>query len=68
MIKISLTVFIAFNLSIFIPIKNIIFDQVSFINVGQGDATLIRRNNTAILIDTGGSIYQDIAKESLIPF
>lgn len=68
MIKISLTIFIAFNLMIFIPIKNLAFDQVSFINVGQGDATLIRRNNTAILIDTGGSIYQDIAKESLIPF
>lgn len=53
---------------IFIPIKNIIYDQVSFINVGQGDATLIRRNNTSILIDTGGLTYKDVAKDCLIPY
>ena len=68
MIKIAL-VPILINLFVyFVPIKNILFDQVSFINVGQGDSTLIRRRDTAILIDTGGLTYRDIAKESLIPF
>ncbi len=68
MLKISLSLFALVNAVVFVPIKNIFFDQVSFINVGQGDATLIRRNDLAILIDTGGSIYQDLATECLIPF
>ena len=42
--------------------------SVSFINVGQGDACLIQKGTTAILIDTGGSIYKDIANECLIPY
>ena len=63
MIPLLLNIFICF-----VPIKNLFYDQVSFINVGQGDATLIRRRDTAILIDTGGLTYQDIARESLIPF
>ena len=68
MVKLSLTVFAIINVFYFIPVQNIIMDEVSFINVGQGDATLIRRNSTTILIDTGGNKYQDIAKECLIPY
>ena len=52
----------------FLPLENVISNRVYFINVGQGDACLIREQNCTILIDTGGSIYQDIAKECLIPF
>ncbi len=52
----------------FIPLNNFIYDEISFINVGQGDSTYIRYNNQHILIDTGGSLYNDIAKECLIPF
>ena len=52
----------------FIPIKNFVSSEVSFINVGQGDSCLIRKGTTTILIDTGGSIYKDLAKESLIPY
>ena len=52
----------------FIPIDNLITSQVSFINVGQGDSCLIRKGSTTVLIDTGGSIYTDIAKETLIPY
>lgn len=52
----------------FIPIENLVSSEVYFINVGQGDACLIRNGNTAILIDTGGSKYVDIANECLIPF
>jgi len=52
----------------FLPLQGSIRDQVSFINVGQGDACLIREQNRTILIDTGGSIYQDVARECLIPY
>ena len=50
------------------PINNLISEEVCFINVGQGDSTLIRKGNTVVLIDTGGLTYMDLAKESLIPF
>lgn len=68
MIKIACLPILIYFIVAFIPIKNLFVDQVSFINVGQGDATLIRRRDTAILIDTGGLTYQDIATESLIPY
>ena len=44
--------------------------SVSFLDVGQGDATLIKgdRNRYAILIDTGGSRYSDISQQRTIPF
>ena len=51
-----------------LPLKNQFTAEVDFINVGQGDSCLIRKGNTAVLIDTGGSIYQDIATECLIPY
>lgn len=68
MMKISFTLFFLLNIYYFIPVQNLLVDEVSFINVGQGDATLIRRKSTAILIDTGGSVYKDLATESLIPY
>lgn len=52
----------------FLPINNLISSEVTFINVGQGDSCLIRKGNTAILIDTGGLTYKDVATECLIPF
>ncbi len=52
----------------FVPVNNYITEQVSFINVGQGDACLVRKGNTAVLIDTGGNVYKDIATEVLIPY
>jgi len=51
-----------------LPIKNVISEEVNFINVGQGDCCLIRKGTTTILIDTGGSKYNDIALDSLIPY
>ena len=51
-----------------IPIKNTFSNEVSFINVGQGDSTLIRVKNKTILVDTGGSLYKDIANDTLIPY
>ena len=41
---------------------------VSFIDVGQGDATLISHRGTNVLIDTGGSLYNDLAISCLIPY
>lgn len=51
-----------------IPLKNYFLSNVTFLNVDQGDATYINYKNTSILIDTGGLTYQDVAKNSLIPF
>ena len=50
------------------PIKKAISNEVDFINVGQGDCTLIRNKNKVVLIDTGGLTYMDVANDSLIPF
>jgi len=64
---ISITL-LSFLLIYLVPFRNVTSNQVSFINVGQGDACLIREQNKTILIDTGGSIYRDIAKDCLIPY
>ncbi len=42
--------------------------SLHFINVGQGDATLIRHRHHAVLIDTGGHYRIDIANAVLIPY
>lgn len=42
--------------------------EVVFLDVDQGDATLIRSGRTNILIDTGGRTDVDLAKECLIPY
>ena len=51
-----------------LPINNCVTNEVNFINVGQGDCTLIRNHNKVALIDTGGLSYMDVANESLIPY
>ena len=51
-----------------IPIENRLTSEVSFINVGQGDCTLIRHHQKVILIDTGGLTYNDVASGTLIPY
>ena len=51
-----------------LPINNSVTNEVNFINVGQGDCTLIRNHNKVALIDTGGLSYMDVANESLIPY
>ena len=50
-----------------IPYKSV-SNKVSFINVGQGDSILIQNRNKYVLIDTGGNISFDMAKECLIPY
>lgn len=50
------------------PLMSPLTAQVSFIDVGQGDAILIRKGLTSVLVDTGGSKTFDMAKEVLIPF
>ncbi len=61
----GLTLMIIFSI---LPISNLYEQALFFINVGQGDAILIKNKRSAILIDTGGSIYLDIASVSLVPF
>jgi len=68
LLKISAVLILINSLVIFAPIEILISDSIAFINVGQGDATLIQHKNISVLIDTGGSHYNDIATESLIPY
>ena len=51
-----------------IPLNNRLTNEVSFINVGQGDCTLIREHDKVIMIDTGGLTYSDVANNNLIPY
>ena len=50
------------------PLKYYIKEEVYFVNVGQGDCCLIHKGETTIMIDTGGNVKKDIAKNVLIPF
>jgi competence protein ComEC len=45
-----------------------IIHEIHFINVGQGDATLVMSKGKSLLIDTGGVLRFDISKEVLIPY
>ena len=58
---------VAIGLSM-LPMQYLVTSQVSFIDVGQGDAILLRDHDKVVLIDTGGIASFDIAKESLIPY
>ena len=51
-----------------LPLENRFTNEVNFINVDQGDCTLIRYHQKVILIDTGGLTYRDIANDNLIPY
>ena len=50
------------------PSFSFLTKEVTFLNVGQGDAILIREGRTTVLIDTGGTKSFDLAEETLIPF
>ena len=51
-----------------LPVMAPYIQQVSFINVGQGDAILIRDGLTNVLLDCGGVLSFDLAEEVDIPF
>jgi competence protein ComEC len=51
-----------------LPIENKYSSYISFINVGQGDSTLIVNKGKSYLIDTGGVSSIDLALETLIPY
>lgn len=46
------------------------FPTVTMLDVGQGDCTVITLpfSASAIMIDTGGSVYQDISAKILVPY
>lgn len=52
----------------YIPTIDLISREVSFINVGQGDSIIIRDKNKTVMIDTGGNLSFDMAKDVLIPY
>jgi competence protein ComEC len=51
-----------------IPFESKLTSYISFINVGQGDSTLIVNKGHYYLIDTGGVINNDLAINTLIPY
>ena len=51
-----------------LPVSHYFEYAVSFINVGQGDSTLLRIKNKYVLIDTGGLTYKDVGNDILIPY
>ena len=61
-------VLIAFQCLYFLPLNNYLYFNIHFINVGQGDSTLLTYNGKNILVDTGGSLKEDIATNNLIPY
>lgn len=65
--KTALLASLVFFLTPILPI-NITADTISFIDVDQGDSTLIRIRNKSYLVDTGGLSYVDLATESLIQY
>ena len=50
------------------PLDALTTQYVCFINVGQGDCALVHNRGRNVLIDTGGALERDIAREVLIPF
>ena len=52
----------------FIPSWHFATSEVCFINVGQGDCILLRSGVTTVMMDTGGVLGFDIAKETVIPY
>lgn len=52
---------------LFVPFQRL-KSEVDFIDVGQGDSTLVLERGTSVLIDTGGLKYADLATECLIPY
>ena len=66
--KLCLLGFVSLNGAMFIPINPLLVSFVSFVNIGQGDSTIIHYGTYTVMIDTGGLTYTDVAKESLIPY
>lgn len=65
--KVSIIFSLLFCSTLFIP-KFSFNDQITFIDVGQGDSTLLTFDNKHYLFDTGGNLHIDLAKSCLIPY
>lgn len=61
-------VFVFLLLVKLVPFRNYIVTSVDFINVGQGDSTLLISRGQSVLFDTGGLTYKDVGTNVLLPF
>ena len=52
----------------FLPVQYVCTQQISFINVGQGDAILCRDHDKVVLLDTGGLSSFDTGEEIIVPY
>ena len=64
----SLLLFLSCYLFSLAPIAIPFSQEVCFINVGQGDCIFLRDRWATAMIDTGGNLSFDMAKEVIIPF
>lgn len=69
-IQINISVIIAFLVTFSFYSQYKLYAEVTMIDVGQGDCTLIRlpMNQGNILIDTGGNKDYDLATQTIIPY
>lgn len=42
--------------------------EITFLSVGNGDCALITQGKTAVLLDSGGSPYTDVAAKTVLPY
>lgn len=64
----SLSVLLSFSCVLLLAPDLSQYYEVRFIDVGQGDSTLVRCGKYNVLIDTGGNTSVDLAKSCLIPY
>ena len=64
----SAGVALVFSISLFFVPDFLPHQEITFLDVGQGDCTLVRNGRKNLLFDTGGSIKNDLATECLIPY
>lgn len=68
LIKINIFILTVSIMIFSLPIHNYYMDYLYFIDVGQGDCSLLIHQGKTLLIDTGGLLYEDLALTGLIPF
>ena len=69
-LKINKNLIVVGGLLLFLSYRCVIlnYQAIVFLDIGQGNATLIIDNDCVTLIDTGGSKFTDLATQRIIPY
>ncbi len=60
--------FCLFAFQLFIHVYESRGATITFLSVGNGDCALVTLGETAILLDSGGSSYTDVAENTVLPY